>query len=88
MVWIENKRGRIKQRAKLSEDVQRQVVAADAGWWFPENLEENLLFSGFGNRMSISSLPMPLTTPVRCRAVGTSSLSSARFPKSRSKIHP
>lgn len=36
MVWIENRRGRIRQRARLSDDTYPQVVATDFGWWFPE----------------------------------------------------
>jgi anaerobic selenocysteine-containing dehydrogenase len=35
-VYIENKRGRIKQRATLSEDVDPRVVGVAYGWWFPE----------------------------------------------------
>lgn len=40
MIWIETKRGRIKQRAKLSEDVLPHVIAGDFGWWFPEKQPE------------------------------------------------
>jgi anaerobic selenocysteine-containing dehydrogenase len=36
MVYIENKRGRIKQRAVLTEAVDPRVVRASYGWWFPE----------------------------------------------------
>lgn len=39
-VWIENKRGKIEQKAKVTEDVRPEVVAADAGWWFPEKTAE------------------------------------------------
>jgi anaerobic selenocysteine-containing dehydrogenase len=35
-VYIETKRGRIKQRATLSTGVAPRVVGADYGWWFPE----------------------------------------------------
>jgi len=35
-VYIETKRGRIKQRATLSTGVAPPVVGADYGWWFPE----------------------------------------------------
>jgi anaerobic selenocysteine-containing dehydrogenase len=36
MVWIENQRGRIKQRCEIYEHIDPRVVAADFGWWFPE----------------------------------------------------
>jgi anaerobic selenocysteine-containing dehydrogenase len=36
MVFIENRRGRIKQRASLSEDVMPGVICVGHGWWFPE----------------------------------------------------
>jgi len=35
-VYLETARGRIKQKAALSEKVDPRVVCADFGWWFPE----------------------------------------------------
>jgi len=35
-VWIETTRGRIRQRAELSDRVPLQVVHAEHGWWYPE----------------------------------------------------
>ncbi|MBT3363719.1 MAG: molybdopterin-dependent oxidoreductase [Chloroflexi bacterium] len=35
-VYIENQRGKIKQKAALSSDIDPRVVIADYGWWFPE----------------------------------------------------
>ena len=35
-VYIETKRGRIKQKATLSTGIDPRVVGADYGWWFPE----------------------------------------------------
>ncbi len=35
-VWIETAEGRIRQRAKLSLEIDPRVVWADYGWWFPE----------------------------------------------------
>jgi anaerobic selenocysteine-containing dehydrogenase len=35
-VYVENKRGRIKQKANVSADVDPRVVVADYAWWFPE----------------------------------------------------
>ena len=36
MVFIENKRGRIKQKATLNESIDPRVISAGYGWWFPE----------------------------------------------------
>jgi anaerobic selenocysteine-containing dehydrogenase len=35
-VWIENDKGRFRQIAKLSCEVNEQTVHAEHGWWFPE----------------------------------------------------
>ncbi len=35
-VWISSPRGRIKQRAKLTDILDPRVVAAEHGWWYPE----------------------------------------------------
>lgn len=35
-VWIETKRGRIKQRAKVTDGIDPRVVNVEFGWWFPE----------------------------------------------------
>jgi anaerobic selenocysteine-containing dehydrogenase len=45
MVWIENRRGKIYQKARITKDVSPQVVQSDFGWWFPEKPgEEPSLF--------------------------------------------
>jgi anaerobic selenocysteine-containing dehydrogenase len=35
-MWIETRRGRIRQRAKLTTGIDPRVIAAEHGWWFPE----------------------------------------------------
>ncbi len=35
-VWIENQRGRCRQRARLTFEVHEKEIAAQHGWWFPE----------------------------------------------------
>jgi anaerobic selenocysteine-containing dehydrogenase len=35
-VYIETKRGRIRQKAALTDDIDPRVVGVDYGWWFPE----------------------------------------------------
>ena len=35
-VYIETPRGRIRQKAKLTENIDLRIVHAEHGWWFPE----------------------------------------------------
>lgn len=35
-MWIETRRGRIKQKAKLTTGIDPRVVSAQHAWWFPE----------------------------------------------------
>ena len=35
-VWIENRHGKCKQRARLTNTIDRRVVHSQHGWWFPE----------------------------------------------------
>ncbi len=35
-MWIETRRGRMQQRAKVTAGIDPRVVAAEHGWWFPE----------------------------------------------------
>jgi anaerobic selenocysteine-containing dehydrogenase len=35
-MWIETKRGRIRQRARLTTGIDPRVIAVEHGWWFPE----------------------------------------------------
>ncbi|MBI5603760.1 MAG: molybdopterin-dependent oxidoreductase [Deltaproteobacteria bacterium] len=35
-VYIESPRGRVKERAKLYDGINPQVVVAEHGWWYPE----------------------------------------------------
>ncbi len=41
-VFIETKRGKIKQKANVSDVVDPRVVVADHAWWFPERDEGDL----------------------------------------------
>jgi len=36
-MWIETRRGRIRQRARLTTGIDPRVIAAEHGWWFPED---------------------------------------------------
>jgi len=35
-VFVESPRGKVKQRARLTQGIDPRVVAAEHGWWFPE----------------------------------------------------
>ncbi|MEW6669582.1 MAG: molybdopterin-dependent oxidoreductase [Thermodesulfobacteriota bacterium] len=41
-VYVETKRGRIKQKVTLATDVDPRVVYLDYGWWYPEKPAEEL----------------------------------------------
>ncbi len=45
-VWIENQRGRCRQKAALTPIIDPRVVNAKHGWWFPEKQDPE--FSLFG----------------------------------------
>jgi anaerobic selenocysteine-containing dehydrogenase len=36
-VYVETKRGKMKQKVTLSADIDPRVVVAEYGWWFPED---------------------------------------------------
>lgn len=36
-VWIESPRGRIKQKARITERIDPRIVNVSHGWWFPED---------------------------------------------------
>ena len=35
-MWIETRRGRIKQKAKVTNRIEPRVIHCEHGWWFPE----------------------------------------------------
>jgi len=35
-IWIETKRGKIRQKAKLFDGIDKRVINVEFGWWFPE----------------------------------------------------
>ena len=41
-VWVATKRGRIKQKAAFSEEIDPRVVGVDYAWWFPEKGADQL----------------------------------------------
>ena len=53
-VYIETRRGRIKQRANYHEGLRVDVVDSEASWWFPERQGE--IPSLFGSMESNSNV--------------------------------
>ena len=35
-MWIETRRGRMRQRAKVTKGIDPRVISAQHGWWFPD----------------------------------------------------
>jgi thiosulfate reductase/polysulfide reductase chain A len=35
-IWIETRRGRMRQRARINTGIDPRVISAEHGWWFPE----------------------------------------------------
>ncbi|WP_094607683.1 Acetylene hydratase [Sporomusa silvacetica DSM 10669] len=57
-VWIENMRGKCKQKAKLSHTLNPKVIRAEHGWWFPEKAgAEPSLFGVFDSNIN-NLIPM------------------------------
>jgi anaerobic selenocysteine-containing dehydrogenase len=57
-VWIETRRGRIRQRAKLTRGIDPRVVHAEHGWWFPEQPgPEHGVFASNANVLTSNAPP-------------------------------
>lgn len=53
-VWIETRRGRCKQKAKLTLGIDPRVIHAQHGWWFPEKpAPEPSLFGNFESNINV-----------------------------------
>jgi len=53
-VWIQTRRGRIKQKASLNPGILRDVVNVEASWWFPEQPgEDPCLFGVFQSNANV-----------------------------------
>lgn len=51
--WLENQRGRCRQQAHLDPAIDERVIAADHGWWFPEQeAAEPTLFGVFDSNIN------------------------------------
>ena len=59
-VWIETKRGRIKQRARVSDGILPNVVNVQHGWWFPEQSgSEPCLHGLFDSNANVLTMDHP-----------------------------
>jgi len=53
-VWIENRHGKCKQKAKVTPGILPKVVQAEHGWWFPEKpAEEPNLFGVWESNINL-----------------------------------
>ncbi len=58
--FIETRRGRIKQRAKITDRIPAGVINCEASWWFPEKLgEEPSLHGAFESNANVLCLDDP-----------------------------
>ena len=59
-IYIETKRGRIKQKARVSNKIPRGMVNAEASWWFPEMpAEEPSLYGLWESNANVLTLDDP-----------------------------
>lgn len=68
-VYIETRRGRIKQKASLSTNLDPRVVGVDYGWWFPKK-EASDLYGWAESNVNILTDDRPLYN----REVGSTNL--------------
>ncbi|MFA6808956.1 MAG: molybdopterin-dependent oxidoreductase, partial [Eubacteriales bacterium] len=62
-VWIETQRGRIKQKANLTQAIDPRLVVTQRGWWFPErNMNEPEL----GGCLESNTNVLTSTAPEHC----------------------
>jgi anaerobic selenocysteine-containing dehydrogenase len=56
-VWIETRRGRIRQRARITDVVPEYLVSCEHGWWYPEKpAEAPSLFGAFDADVNMLTL--------------------------------
>jgi anaerobic selenocysteine-containing dehydrogenase len=63
-VYVETKRGRIKQKAILSTSIDPRVVVLDYGWWFPERGEAELYGMAESNINMLTNNKPPLSRDI------------------------
>ena len=59
-IYIETRRGRVKQKARVSGKIPRGIVNAEASWWFPEMpAEEPSLYGLWESNVNVLTLDDP-----------------------------
>jgi anaerobic selenocysteine-containing dehydrogenase len=59
-VYIETVRGKIQQKANVTENIRPDVVSSEASWWFPEKqAEAPSLFGAFESNANILTIDNP-----------------------------
>lgn len=72
-VWIENRHGKCKQKARLNPGMLKGVVSGEHGWWFPEKpAAEPSLFGVWESNINLLTTqcqigPAGLGAPYRCQ---------------------
>lgn len=61
-IWIETRRGRIRQKARLTTAIHPRVISVQHGWWYPEKPgEEPYLHGTFESNANMLTLEEPET---------------------------
>lgn len=68
-VWIETKRGRIKQKAELTQAVHPRVVVTQRGWWYPER---GVIEPDLGGCLESNTNVLTSTADEHCDPIGGS----------------
>jgi len=63
-IYIETKRGKIKQKANLSAGVDPRIVIVDHAWWFPERDETDLFGFAHSNYNVLTNDKPPFNSEV------------------------
>ncbi len=64
-VWIETKRGKIQQKALITDGIDPRVINVQHGWWFPE--EPGPLYGVWKSNANVLTNNLPPYDP----AIGT-----------------
>ncbi len=84
--WIETKRGRIRQKAKLSFTIDPQVINIQASWWYPEMPgEEPFLHGVWESNANVLTLDDPETLDPLCGNWTTRGLLCKVYPSGEPK---
>jgi len=91
-VWIETPRGKIKQKARVTDEIDARVVHIEHGWWFPEEPgPEHGIWKSNANVLTSNAPPydpaMGPTSCARCFAASPGSRMQRPELQSNSAVH-